>query len=235
MSVTAESSEPTSARSSVSATSATASSSSSMLSCSPATPTSSARFSRRPSASTDFSERSSSRYPERSSSSWSTAAGDASSEATSSMSVQNCPARGSRPPGDAGLDAVAEGLIEGEPGVRGVGIDLGHRGGPNPPLGHAQGPLHAHLIAGVGDRLEVGHGVAHLPAVVEAGATHQLVGDLGFDQLLLHRPGLGVGAVEDGHLGQAHLLLIATPDDLADHVAGLVLLVVGVVADDAGS
>ena len=59
------------------------------------------------------------------------------------------------------------------------------------------------LVAGVGERFQVGQQVADLLAIVERHAADQHVGDLGPPQLQLERPRLLVRAAEDGEVAVA--------------------------------
>ena len=61
----------------------------------------------------------------------------------------------------------------------------------------------AHGVVGVGDRAQVGQRVADLLALVEAHPADDLVRQAEPDEDLLEDPGLGVGAVEDGHVAGA--------------------------------
>ena len=131
-----------------------------------------------------------------------------------------------------GLGAAAQRLGEGDPLGGGEGVEPGNRGVAHPPLGGVEHPLDAHLVGRVGHRLQVGDGVLDLPAVVEPDAAHELVGNPPVGQALLQRAGLGVGAVEDGQVAPAHLLGAVQVLEPVGHVAGLVGLVVGVVAGD---
>ncbi len=121
---------------------------------------------------------------------------------------------------------------EGDPlpfGVRGE-----HRLGPvpQPALGHVQDAPDAHRVVRVDDRAQVGDRVLDFPALVEPGAADHLVGQPDPDQHLLQRPGLGIGAVEDGHIARDDLPGVDQPVDLSCDVPGLLVLVVGHVADD---
>ena len=121
---------------------------------------------------------------------------------------------------------------EGQAVALGQRVDAGHGAVADAPLGGVEDPSERDLVVGVGQGAEVGQGVAHLLALVEAHPTDDLVGLAGADEHLLEDTRLGVGAVEDGDIGG----LEPTVDELVDLVgdeAGLVTLVVGDVADDA--
>ena len=79
----------------------------------------------------------------------------------------------------------------------------------------------------------MGQRVADLAAVVEAGAADHPVRHAEPDELLLDGPALRVGAVEDRHLGPAVPAAVVEAGEAAGDPTGLVVLVVGPVADDA--
>ena len=108
------------------------------------------------------------------------------------------PGRGA--PGDPGLGRPVEGVGEGPAPLPGPGGETVGRGVAHPPAGHVHDPAGRDLVGRVGHHPEVGEEVLHLTPVVEAGATHHLVGDRGTHQGLFERPALGVGPVEDGHV-----------------------------------
>ncbi|EMH76398.1 hypothetical protein EHI8A_126200 [Entamoeba histolytica HM-1:IMSS-B] len=74
------------------------------------------------------------------------------------------------------------------------------------------------------DQPQVGHGVLDLGALEESQTAIDAIGDLLAQQRLFQHPGLGVGAVEDGHLAAPGALLELAFDGL-DDVARLVVLV----------
>ena len=94
-------------------------------------------------------------------------------------------------------------------------------------------PHQREVVPRVAQHPQVGHEVLDLGAVVEAHAAHQRVGDLARQQLVLDRPGLRVGAHQDGHVRQ----LEVAPQALqrAHDPGGLVPLVARLVELDLGA
>ena len=134
--------------------------------------------------------------------------------------------------GQAGrLVGADEGLPEGDPLALGQRLDA--RLGPlaDAALGGVEHPADRDLVGGVDQHPQVGQRVAHLAPLVEAHPTDDLVGLAGADEHLLEDARLGVGAVEDGHVRGLATRVDELVDLLADE-AGLVVLVVGDVADD---
>ena len=136
------------------------------------------------------------------------------------------------PPADAGLLGLGQGVDQGTALGRGPRLQPGDAGVADTPLGDVDDPPQGHLVGGVDHRPQVGEGVLHLPPLVEAGAAHHLVGDVEPHQVLLQHPALGVGAVEDGHVGPPPLLRPVQPQHLPARPRGLVGLVLGEVALD---
>ena len=93
-------------------------------------------------------------------------------------------------------------------------------------------PAQAHLVVGVDQHPQVGERVAHLLALVEAHPADHLVGLAGADEHLLEHAALGVGAVEDRDVAGPQPAVGELVDLVGDE-PGLVVLVVGDVADDA--
>jgi hypothetical protein len=87
-------------------------------------------------------------------------------------------------------------------------------------------------VGRVGQHAQVGQRVADLLALVEAHAADHPVGQADPDEHLLEHPRLRVGPVEDGDVGVLDAVLVGEPVDLAGDEGGLVVLVVGDVADD---
>ena len=112
-----------------------------------------------------------------------------------------------------------------------MGVHPGHRGIAHSPLGHVQHTLGRYLVDRVGGQPQVSHGITDLATVVEAPATHHLVRHPHGDQLFLHGPALGVGPVEDRHVGPRATPVVHAAE-LAHRPAGLVVLVVGPEPDD---
>ena len=130
------------------------------------------------------------------------------------------------------LRRAAQSLAEGDPlRVREAG-DVGLGAVADAPLGHVEDPSQAHVVGRVGHHPQVGQDVADLPALVEARAADDLVGQPGADEHLLQRPGLGVGPVEHRDVARPGQALVGEAVDLVAHEGGLVVLGVGDVADD---
>ena len=144
-----------------------------------ATPTSSAMFSMRPSASWLRSATSSARYPVRSATS-----------STSSPGGRRCrSAPAARPVGRRALRPPAAALPvrpassagpRASPKLRALGgrprRQPGHRGVADAALGHVHDPTGRDLVGRVGQQSQVGQHVLDLAPVVEAGAADHLVG-----------------------------------------------------------
>ena len=112
------------------------------------------------------------------------------------------------------------------------GIDLGQRRVADPSLGHVDHPAGRHLIRRVSSQSQVGQSVADLPPVIETGSAHHPVGNTEANQLLLDGPALGIGAVEDRHVGPRVVAPVPIGGQPACDPAGLVDLVLGPEADD---
>ena len=129
---------------------------------------------------------------------------------------------------------VGEGLdggVEGEAPARRPAAQLVEGAAADPAGGDVDHPLQADVVDGVADEPQVGDDVLHLAALVEAGGPHQVVGEPVAHERLFEGAGLGVGAVEDGHVGVAPAFLAHQAADLAGGAGGLVVLVERV--DDA--
>ncbi len=87
-------------------------------------------------------------------------------------------------------------------------------------------PLEAGVVATVVDKAQVGHGVLDFLALEEAQAAVDPVRHGVLHQRLFQHPRLGVGAIEDGAVGEQTPLLFPVLE-AADHEAGLVHLVEG--------
>ena len=83
--------------------------------------------------------------------------------------------------------------------VGGIGEPL-NGGFTDAPLGRVQHPQQADGVGRVHQQLQIGEHVLDLAPVVEAQATHNDVRDTPPHQRLLHRPGLGIGAIQHGHI-----------------------------------
>ena len=93
---------------------------------------------------------------------------------------------------------------------------------------HTQG---GDVVGGVHGELEVGHAVADLHAVEEAGAAHDLVGHAGAQEHVLERARLRVGAVEERDVVVACAGVVQLLDAAGDPAA-FVALVCGQVEPD---
>ena len=101
-------------------------------------------------------------------------------------------------------------------------------------LGHGDDAPHRDVVVLIHHGREVREHVLDLLALVEARAAHELVGDLGADEALLDRAGLGVGAVHDRDIGPARTCPVATSRLISSRdESRLVLLGVRDVARDA--
>ena len=98
-------------------------------------------------------------------------------------------------------------------------------------LGHVEDAPQADRVLRVGQHPQVGQRVAHLAPLVEPHAADHLVRQPDPQEHVLEHARLAVGAVEDGHVGVADLPGIDQPVDLPGDERGLVVLVVGDVAD----
>ncbi len=127
---------------------------------------------------------------------------------------------------------MAQRIDEPTAGRRRVAVELVDAGVADAPLGHVEDPLDAHLVGGVDDGAEVRHRVADLPAVVVTRAADHLVRHTAAHQRLLDDAALGVGAVEHGDLSPVDGVRVAQLVGSGGDEAGLVVLVLGPVADD---
>ena len=108
----------------------------------------------------------------------------------------------------------------------------GDRAVADPALGGVEDPAQRDLVGGVDQHPQVGERVTDLAALVEAHPADDLVGLAGADEHLLEHARLGVGAVEDRDVGGPGVGLVDQLVDLLGDEPGLVVLVVGDVADD---
>ena len=119
------------------------------------------------------------------------------------------------------------------PWPRGAGVEPADRAVADAPLGHVEHPLDGHLVGRVDDRPQVGQRVLDLPAVVEAGAADDLVGDAGPHERAPRPPG---SARWSGRRRPCRPSASRRPSCSfaisLDDPLRLVGLVVGVVADD---
>ena len=141
-----------------------------------------------------------------------------------------------RPRGQPGrLVGPLQPLPEGDPLALGVRVDARDRAVADAALGGVEDPAQGDRVGRVDEHPQVGQRVTHLAALVEPHPADDLVGQADADERLLEHPGLGVGAVEDRHVGRPRGLVVGQPVDLLGDEARLVPLVVGDVADDAGA
>ena len=134
--------------------------------------------------------------------------------------------------GDAGVVGLAQRVGERQPAAGRVGVELADARVADAALGRVEDPLHRHLVLRVDHRLEVGERVLDLAPVVEPGAADDLVRHAHAGEVLLHHPALRVGAVEDGDVGPAQVAAVVQLGDLAGDPLRLVDLVVAVVPHD---
>ena len=83
---------------------------------------------------------------------------------------------------------------------RRVVIQPGQGGGADSPFRHVEDALQAHRVVRVAKHLQVGHGIADFAAVVELDAADHGIGDAALVQDFLKDAGLGVEAVQHGHV-----------------------------------
>ncbi|CAH0327285.1 hypothetical protein SRABI128_05950 [Microbacterium sp. Bi128] len=102
----------------------------------------------------------------------------------------------------------------------------------DPALGFVEDAAEVDVVVRVDQDAQVGEGVLDLLALVEAGAADHLVGQAHADQDVLDRAGLGVGAVENGHVAGAQVALILEPVNFLGDELGLVVFVLADVAHD---
>ena len=110
--------------------------------------------------------------------------------------------------------------------------DQPFRTGAQPSFRHVQDATHVHVVGGVHDGLQICDGVLDFSAFVEFGASYQLVWQVGVDHRLFQRTRLRVGPVHDGHVAVGDAFLRMQPCDFGCDIAGLLLRVVGCIADD---
>ena len=91
-------------------------------------------------------------------------------------------------------------------------------------------PAEAHGVIGIVQHLEIGDDVPDLPTFVEPGAAHDAVGHAGADEHLLQCAGGVVRPVHHRDVGVPHAP-VRQGIDLRGDEAGLVVLIVGHVAD----
>ena len=201
-----------------------------------ADPTSSARFSRRPSASIDVLglelvevARSLEQRPRAAAPGPSSAA----SSSSASSRSRNCVDALDRLAADPGLvGAAAAPRRTTSPVAAAQASSRPTLESPTPRLGMLRTRLTLTSSDGLTTALQVGEGVLDLAPVVEAGAADDLVRDADAHEVLLEHAALRVGAVEDGDVAPAVVAVVVQAGDLAGDPLGLVALVVGVVAHD---
>ena len=131
---------------------------------------------------------------------------------------------------------VRQRIGETGPGVLGMDSHTGLGPVTDAAAGGIEYPSQADRITGVVQHAQIGDDVANLLALVEPNAADDLVGDTGADEDLFQRTRGVVGAVEDRDVVIGD---VPGPDrtvdeavDLRGDEAGLVVLVVGDIADD---
>ncbi len=85
----------------------------------------------------------------------------------------------------------------------------------------------AHTVIGIVKDAQIGHHILDLPALVEPGRPHQLVGHSSPHKSILYRARLGIGAIHHRAVPQLHVSLRHQAPDLAHHHVAFFLLVVG--------
>ena len=131
------------------------------------------------------------------------------------------------PGAQLGLGAgVLDGLEGRDPALPGDPLQLGHAPIAELAAGDVDDPAEGDGVARIGHQAEVGEDVLHLLALVEAETADQPVGDPATQQDVLEGPRLGVGAVEDGEVGEGVLTGADQPLDLAADRERLLALVV---------
>ena len=98
--------------------------------------------------------------------------------------------------------------------------------------GNVEDAAQRHRVVRVRHSAQVGERVPDLPPLVEPDAADDLVGQPDPDEHLFQDPGLRVGAVEHRHVARLGQGFVAEPVDLLRDELGLIVLVVGDVADD---
>ncbi len=136
---------------------------------------------------------------------------------------------------EAGLLGTVDGLAEGDVLDLGPGGQPGHRGVADAALGDVDDAPGGDLVVGVGQQPDEREDVLDLPAVVELGPTHHLVGDAAELHRRLEREALRVGAVEDGAITPRQAGRRMQAQDLAGDPVRLVALVLGAVARDGSA
>ena len=95
-----------------------------------------------------------------------------------------------------------------------------------------ENPTQADRVAGIVQHPQVGDDVANLLAFVKSNATHDFVRDAGADEHVFQSARGVVGAIEDGEVVAGDAAPVGERVDLARDEPGLVVFVVGDVADD---
>ena len=119
---------------------------------------------------------------------------------------------------------------EHDPGAR-VVLDRGDRGVADAPLGHVDDALGADEVLRVHEEAQVREEVLDLAPLVEPHAADEAEPDLAVLEDVLKDAALGIRPVEDGDVGGLEPLLLAQAGDLLGDEPGLLVLVLGAVAD----
>ena len=126
---------------------------------------------------------------------------------------------------ELGIAERLDGGVQRNPPARRPPPQLVERAPADPAGGNVDHPLQADVVGGVADKPQVGDHVPHLAALIEARRPHQMVGEPVAHERLFEGAGLGVGAVQDRHVGVAPALLADQASDLGGGARRLVVLV----------
>ena len=132
----------------------------------------------------------------------------------------------------AGIGGVGESLAERHPGTLRVRRDPVDRRVPHPTFGRVDHASPAHFVVRIHERAQVGKDVLDLATVVELHPTHDAVRHPGAHEGLLDDATLRVGAVEDGDVTEALVLVVDQAPDLVDDECSFIVLVLRVIARD---
>ena len=131
----------------------------------------------------------------------------------------------------AHLHGEQHGLLDHLPQTDAVGLgclyDLAHRRVADASRRIVDDTLEGLLVVGIGNQTEVGNHVLDLLTLIEAQSAIDTVRDIVLEHLLLERPALRVGAIEDGKVTPVSVILPAQPFDVLTHDDGLLLVAVG--------
>ena len=111
-------------------------------------------------------------------------------------------------------------------------IEFANAGVADAPLRHVEHTLDADFVCRIDDGAQIRHCVFDLAPIVEARATHHLVGNALTHQRFFDHAALRVGAVKDGDLFPHHGLVVVNIGGSARHPHRLIAFVVGVITGD---